>query len=210
MTSHRAYLTGLLAVGSIVLLTIIGGAFYPNYSHTSQFISELGATGAPHANAVNFGGFLPAGLLFVAFCWFAWRALPRAGASSAGLLGLAFFGIGYVAAAFFPCEPGCRTDNPSLAQALHNLLGLAGYFGAPVSLLLLGGAARRWAGGGHLVVLGFGGAALALGGLLLLLPEWRYAGLAQRVLEGSVLAWVAACAFYLNGLNAAAGHAPTR
>ena len=199
MNSRLAYLTGLLAVLTIVLLTIIGGAFYPNYSHTSQFISELGATNAPHAAAVNFGGFLPAGLLFVAFCWFAWRALPRAGPSNLGFLGLAFFGIGYVAATFFPCEPGCRTDNPSLAQSLHNLLGLMGYFTAPLSLLLLGRAAWRWADGGHLAVLGFGGGALALVALLLFSPELGYVGLAQRVLEGSVLTWVAACAFYLNG-----------
>lgn len=198
MNARLAYLTGLLAALTVGLLTVIGGAFYPGFSHVSQFISELGATDAPHARLVNYGGFLPAGLLFVAFCWFAWRALPRAPASSVGFFGLALFGIGYVAATFFPCEPGCRSVNPSLAQTLHNLLGLAGYFTAPLSLLLLGRAARRWPAGHHLAPLGFVGAGLALGGLLLLSPEFGYAGLAQRVLEGSVLTWVVACALYLH------------
>lgn len=202
-SAHRlAFSTGILATLVIVLLTLVGGAYYPGYRHVSQFISELGATDAPHARLVNFGGFLPAGLLFVAFCWFAWRALPRATSSSIGFLGLTLFGIGYVAATFFPCEPGCRTVNPSLAQTLHNLLGLAGYITAPPSLLLLGRAARSWPGGGYLAPLGLIGAGLALGGLLLLSPEFGYAGLAQRVLEGSVLTWVVGCAVYLKGSTA--------
>ena len=38
---------------------VIGGLFYPDYNHISQFISELGATGSPYGNYVNYLGFLP-------------------------------------------------------------------------------------------------------------------------------------------------------
>ncbi len=182
----------------ILLITVLGGANFPNYSHVRQFISELGAFGAPNAGIINLAGFLPAGLLISIFTFFAWRSLPGSWGATLGMFGLALFALGYIAAAFFPCEPGCRPSEPSLSQALHNLLGLAGYFTAPLSLFLLGNAARKWRKGNHLVVLGFIGSGLSLLGLLGMLSEFEYVGLAQRVLEASVLTWIVACAVYVN------------
>lgn len=203
MTSRLALITGILGTLAVCLLTVLGGANFPSYSHASQFISELGAFGAPNARIINLAGFLPAGLLISAFTFFAWRSLPRSRATTLGMLGLALFAIGYVAAAFFPCEPGCRPTQPSLSQAMHNLLGLAGYFTAPLSLFALGWEARRWAKATYLSALGFIGGGLALLSLLFLSPDFRYVGVAQRVLEGSVLAWVVVCALYINGSSSA-------
>lgn len=183
---------------AVFLLTVLGGANFPNYSHASQFISELGASGAPNARIVNLAGFLPAGILLSAFAFFAWRSLPRATATTFGMLGLALFALGYLAAVIFPCEPGCRPAQPSLSQALHNLFGLAGYLTAPLSLFLLGWKARKWPKALHLSALGFIGGGLALLGLLFLSPDFQYVGVAQRVLEGSVLTWIVICALYLN------------
>lgn len=182
----------------MLLLTVVGGATFPNYSHASQFISELGASGAPNARIINLAGFLPAGLLLTAFAFFAWRSLPRSRATTIGLLGLALFALGYLAAVVFPCEPGCRPAQPSLSQALHNFFGLAGYITAPLSLFILGWKARMWPGARHLSALGFISGGLALLGLQFLSPDFRYVGIAQRVLEGSVLAWIVVCALYLN------------
>lgn len=179
------------------LLTVLGGANFPNYSHASQFISELGASGAPNARIINLAGFLPAGLLLTAFAFFAWHSLPRSIGTTLGMLGLSLFALGYLAAVCFPCEPGCRPTQPSLSQALHNLFGLAGYLSAPWSLFVLGWQARRWPKARHLSALGFTAGGLALLGLLFLSPDFQYVGLAQRVLEGSVLAWVVGCALYL-------------
>jgi hypothetical protein len=188
---------------AVVLLTIIGGANFPNYSHASQFISELGADGAPHARLINFAGFLPAGVLIIAFAFFAWRALPGSGAVTFAMLGLALFALGYLVAAFFPCEGDCRAAEPTPSQAIHNLFGLAGYLFAPASLFALAWQARRWPSAMHLSALGFIGSAFALFGLLLLSPDFRYVGIAQRVLEGSVLMWIMACALYLAPRRAA-------
>jgi hypothetical protein len=182
----------------ILLLTLLGGANFPNYNHATQFISELGALGAPNAGMINLAGFLPAGLLITTFAILAWRSLPRSSGTTFGMFGLALFALGYIAAAFFPCEPGCRPSEPSLSQALHNLLGLAGYFTAPLSLYLLGSAARKWPNGTTLSTLGLICSGLSLLGLLGMLSEFNYAGLAQRVLEASVLAWIVACALYIN------------
>jgi hypothetical membrane protein len=182
----------------ILLITVLGGANFPNYSHTTQFISELGAIGAPNAGIINLAGFLPAGLLITTFAFLAWWSLPRSWGTTFGMFGLALFALGYIAAAFFPCEPGCRPSEPSLSQALHNLLGLAGYFTAPLSLFLLGSAARKWPNGTTLSTLGIIGSGLSFLGLLGMLSEFSYVGLAQRILEASVLAWIVACALYIN------------
>ena len=182
----------------VVLLTWIGGLGFPNYSHLSQFISELGASGAPHEFWVRFAGFLPAGLLLWIFVWSAFKTLPRSKLSSFGLLGIAAYAAGYVVAAFFPCDFGCRPQNPSRAQIIHNLVGLVGYLLAPLAIAALASAARNWPGAHRLPVLGSLAAALSLAGLLTLSPGSPLVGLSQRVIEASVLLWVLACALYVH------------
>lgn len=183
---------------TVVLLTVIGGATFPGYNHASQFISELGARGAPHAQLVNFGGFLPAGVMVCAFAVLAWKALPRSAGTAIGMVGIALFGFGYLVAVFFPCDAGCRPAVPSSSQLIHNALGLAGYLSAPLTLAILGWQARSWPGGRLLSMLGFLGALTAFIGLLLLSPEFAYVGIAQRLLELSVLTWIVACGIYVN------------
>lgn len=201
MKKRLAFITGVLGPLTVILLTVIGGANFPNYSHAAQFISELGANGAPNGRLISLAGFLPAGVLIIAFAFFAWRSLPRSLATTFGLLGLVLFALGYLVAAFFPCEGDCRSTEPTLSQAIHNLFGLVGYLAAPLSLFLLGWHARRWTKATHLAVLGFIGSGLALLGLLFLSPDFRYVGVAQRILEGSVLGWIMACALYLGPLR---------
>ena len=205
MTNKLALIAGMLGSLAVVLLTFIGGATFPNYSHASQFISELGAEGAPNARLINLGGFLPAGIFIIAFAFFARRLLPRSGATTFGMFGLGLFALGYLVAVVFPCEPGCRPAEPTASQAIHNLFGLAGYLFAPASLFALGWQARRWPRARHLSVLGFVGSGFALLGLLFLSPDFKYVGLAQRILEGSVLLWIMACAIYLRYLHAGKG-----
>ncbi len=197
LSRKLAVIFGFLGPSLVLLLTLIGGAKFPSYSHASQFISELGSTDAPHGQLVSWAGFFPAGLCATAFAFFAWRSLPRSGAATGGMLGLFLFALGYLVAAFFPCAGDCRSPHPGPAQAIHNFFGLAGYLAAPLSLGLLAWAARRWPAAGHLSALGFLAGVAAFAGLLFLSPEFQYVGVAQRVLEGSVLCWMVACAFYL-------------
>jgi hypothetical membrane protein len=182
----------------VVLLTWLGGLGFPNYSHLSQYISELGASGAPHESWIRFAGFLPAGLLLWLFAWAAFKALPNSSLASFGLLGIAAYAAGYVAAAFFPCDFGCRPQSPSRAQVVHNFVGLVGYVMAPLAIAALASAARSWPGAHRLPVLGSIAAALSLAGLLTLSPQSPLVGLSQRVIEASVLLWVLACALYVH------------
>lgn len=177
-------------------LVVVGGALTPGYSHTSQFISELGATGAPLEWWIRLGGFLPAGVLLLVFCAVAFASLPRSRLFSLGLFGLAVYAAGYIVAVFFPCDPGCRPVNPSTSQLIHNLGGLAGYVLAPGFLFALALAARSWPGASRLVVAGYMASGVALIGLLTLSPASDAAGLSQRALEISVLGWVVILGLY--------------
>ena len=79
----------------VTLFVVWAAALTPDYSHDSQFISELGAMGAPYELFVRLAGFLPAGLLLVAFSALAFRALPRSRSVSLALFGLALYAGGY-------------------------------------------------------------------------------------------------------------------
>lgn len=197
MTSRLASAGAVLAPLFVLALTLLGGASFPGYSHSSQFISELGAREAPHEQFVRWLGFLPAGIALLLFCAAALASLPRSALTTLGLWGLAIYAMGYVAAAIFPCDPGCRPVQPSPSQLIHNVAGLAGYALAPLFLAALARSARRWPAGAHLGVAGFIAAALSLLGLLALSPESPYAGWSQRLIEASVLLWVLMCGWYL-------------
>lgn len=96
---------------------------HPAYSHVKNFISELGATGAPAATIMNFAGFLPYGLLMVAFAVAVHRGIR---ADDGGWLGpslLALYGLAYVGVAMAPCDPGCQAATPSVHHRLHLLIG---------------------------------------------------------------------------------------
>ncbi|MEQ1686221.1 MAG: DUF998 domain-containing protein [Burkholderiaceae bacterium] len=192
-----AFPFAVLGAGAVLLLTLLGAAGFPGYSHESQFISELGTRGAPHERWVRFAGFLPAGIFVILFAAAAFDGLPRSRLTSAGLLGLVVYALGYVAAAFFPCDAGCRPAQPSVSQAIHNAVGLAGYALAPLFMYALGWQARRWPGATYLAALGFVAAALVLVGLLTLSPKSPFAGISQRVIEVAVLSWVLLCGVYL-------------
>ncbi len=94
----------------------------PGFDHLRNFISELGATGAPGAGIMNFVGFLPYGMLILAFALALHRGIrPDIG----GWLGpavLGLYGLAYVALALSPCDPGCQAATPSLHHRIHFLL----------------------------------------------------------------------------------------
>ena len=186
---------GCLAV--VTVLVIWAAALTPGYNHVSQFISELGARGAPYEMLVRFAGFLPAGLLLLAFIALAFREIPRSRSVSLSLFGLALYAAGYLVAAAFPCDAGCRPVEPSASQLIHNAGGLLGYLVAPAFLFTLARAARSWPGAARLTVAGYAASAVALVAVLTLSPSSDIAGLSQRALELAVLGWVSLLGIYL-------------
>ncbi len=198
--------TGVVGASLFVVTTLVGGLLTPGYSHLSQYISELYADQAPYATLLRFSGYLPSGLLLMAFGYVAYTFFPPFTRTRMGFIGLGVcYGLGTVIVSLFPCDQGCNKAwiHPSISQLIHNLTGMLTYMVVPFCLLMLGWEAMRWPNG-HKV--GYGGIAAGLlsllcVGVLFAYPDSSYIGLVQRVLEGSVLSWIVACAFY--GMKAA-------
>jgi hypothetical protein len=131
------------AAALALVVPLLGGVLVAGHSHARDFISELGAAGTQWGAAVSFGGFLPTGLLTLAFLLV---AAPLVGARAAGKVGyylLACVGVAYVGAAFAPCDLGCPAVPTSARQLVHNLLGVLEYGGGGIGLLLYGGSRFR-------------------------------------------------------------------
>ncbi|HEX8704920.1 MAG TPA: DUF998 domain-containing protein [Myxococcaceae bacterium] len=184
----------IVSIAALVTLGVpfVFSAMFPGYSHVRDYISELGAAGAPHASAVNLLTFLPTGLLFIAATFSLKGVLPRRPVVTAGLALVSLAGISYIGAAFVPCDAGCPATGTS-QQGLHNLFGLAGYLGASIGLCLLGANS----GSRTLGRLAIAAGVVAVVGLFVMgVPEaepWR--GLAQRIVECAIVGWMVLAAF---------------
>jgi len=192
-----AMVSALLVAAWHIAMLVIGGATFPGYDHVRQFISEMGATGAPYGFEVSWFGFAPIGVLMAAFAILAWLAAPRSVLFTLGSIGIFAYAVGYVGTAVYPCDYGCRPENPTATHQLHLLFGLVSYLFAPLMLLLLALAVRKWPNAAWLFVVGVVAAIGALGGLLTFDPSSPFVGLSQLSIEASVIAWIVACGFYL-------------
>ncbi len=206
MKRNTASWFGILGAALFVITTISGGLLSPGYSHISQLISESYSIGTTYGVHLRFLGFLPSGLCIAAFAFLAIKALPRSPATRIGFLGIGiFYGLATILVSLFPCDKGCDKEmvDPSLSQLIHNLTGLLTYLVVPISLLILGLAARKWVNGKTMSVAGFicGLTAIVFVGILSADLTSEFAGLYQRIIEGSVLAWIVVCSFYLRKLH---------
>ena len=198
--ARRAAAAGIGGAAWITAAVVVAGLAEPGYRHRSQFVSELGARGAAHGELFSFAGFLPAGILLLAFAVLAARSVPAGALSVLGFGGLAFYAAGYVVAAVFRCDPGCDLANPSASQVVHAAIGGLGYPVGAVSVVLLGVASLRWPGAvaWHSVA-GIAAGLTALAATPFVVPGFAWLGVAQRIVEGLVLGWIVACSIYLGG-----------
>jgi hypothetical membrane protein len=127
-TGPVARLNALAACGIAAPLVFIAAVTaaslnHPGYDHLKNFISELGATGAPAAGVMNFAGFLPYGLPTAAFALAVHRGMRLDAGGWLGPSILALYGLAHIAVAVTPCDTGCQAATPSLHHRLHFLLG---------------------------------------------------------------------------------------
>ncbi len=191
----------LLPIASYLWLAttvVLGGLNYPGYSHVSQFISELAATGAPHASYVNYFGFLPTEIFMLLFAAIVWMVLPASKLKIAGLLSLVMYGLSFVVAAFYPCDFQCRPVEPSASHLLHMGFGMAAYFFGVLTIYLLAWDSQRWANSKLPFISGMVIATIALILLPNYDPELATVGLVQRTAETLIYIWfvILACAMY--------------
>lgn len=136
MTQKKLSLLNLiLAVLLAILVPLVGSLFVQDYSHSKQYISELGAVGTEWGSTISFGGFLPIGVLVIFFIISSAPIVKPMGSAKIGYYLLLFVGLSYLIAAFAPCDIGCPAEG-SLRQSIHNSLGVFEYILGGVGLIL--------------------------------------------------------------------------
>lgn len=139
---------GILAPISFALTTLAAGWVHPEYSHLTDWVSELGERGAPGASVMNYAGFLLFGILIVGFAVGLHRGIAAGPGDWLGPAVLGLYGVTYIVLAFAPCDPGCVPDVPSWRQQAHYLLGriiAVTAVAAPVALYARLARDDRWA-----------------------------------------------------------------
>lgn len=192
---RRLALAGV--VGPVVwwLLVVVNAAITPGYSHVADFISTLGAVGAPYAavqqvNFFVFGGGIAA---FAAGLhrWFDDGRRPRVGTLLLGVVAL-----GIVLSGPFQSNPAAPD---STINVLHDLLGTVAFLAAIVAIPLVSrrlDVDDRWPR--YRLETGWT-AAVAVGTFVVFIAtiDSAYVGLTQRLFVGAVSLWVAGQSYRL-------------
>lgn len=195
---------GILGVSLFSVASIIGGFQFENYNSLSQFISETYAEGTPYGRYLRYFGFIPSGLLLTVFGFLVPGRFPKSYLIKIGFWGIGlFYGVATMIAGIFPCDKGCNKEllDPSISQIIHNLAGLLTYSFVPLSIMTIG--IGLWKTKGHLrlskIAFLCGLNCLVFVWILFANPLSNYAGLYQRIIEGTFIIWTLACALHIKG-----------
>lgn len=198
-----AFACAVLSLLILALAAVAGGIAYPGYNHLTQYISELGATGATTGQAVS-GAFMASGVLLAVFWLLCIGLFPKSPLSVIGFGLSALNGLGLMFGGVFPCDFECSLEGASSTAVLHDVLGGIGYLCGVVGLMLVGLAARNWPGGRNLFHLAIVCGAPAAGAIWLINPAFEFYGAAQRVLEIALAVWTIGVALAVRRPMAAA------
>lgn len=127
---------GVLATLWMCIGVFIAGSKYPGYSHSRQFLSELGATGSPTQTLSPLMNNYPLGFLFFCFGLFVaqWQSTSIALAAIGYLI--ASHGIATLVAGYFPIDSNVSTKTPSTSHKIHGSAGIVMLLSLWVSPLL--------------------------------------------------------------------------
>ena len=191
MLSSQIYLNGkmLLLLTSFTALYLFVGIFYfgrkkADYSHFSNTISELGEIGTTLTQRVSFGLFLPVGMLLFLIAWLSPATVLTELAVCVGL--------GYVIAAFFPCDVGSPSSG-SARQQIHNLGGAIEYLGSAYVLF-------QFANQADSTLFQIGAIGLLAGTVFVSIADWPLRGLVQLSMEVILVGYLLTMSWGLAGL----------
>lgn len=187
-------LGGIAAPALFAGVVLVAASLRPDYSHVAQLISELGATGTPHAALMNYGGFVPGGILLVGFSVALARVLPRSRVSIVSASLVAAFGCGVATSGVVSCDPGCPQTGGSLENLIHDRIAPLSFLCLIVAAGMLGVRFRSLPGWRPLGAYSLVTSAVALGLLIALagsLETRVWTGLWQRLLVATLFLWCA-------------------
>ncbi len=198
-------LCGILAPPLWASAIIFCGSLRPEYSHFAQYISELGERGSATEFIMRYVGFLPTGLMHMAFAAYLYVAFRGSRPAVIAATLLAINGLARIGAGLFPCEPGCVGPNLLLSQQLHSLSAGIGFFALIGASVVWGIFLRRYRSlrGLSLFSIGCGAAGLVFLLLMVWSAELRAGtGLYERLSSGVLSLWVLVFAAKLWRLDA--------
>lgn len=186
---------GILAPLLWVSLIAIAGTMRPDFSHLTDYISELAERGSATESLMRYAAFGFTGFLYLCFAA-TLRACFREGwlaLLAAVLLGLD--GLGRIGAGVFPCDPGC--NGLSVSQGLHREFATLGFLSGILAAIAWGVVLRRHAWPRSMAWHAVATGVLAL--TLLLLMSWdgnpvHAPGLFEHLASGVLSLWVLAFA----------------
>jgi hypothetical membrane protein len=178
---------GPLLYAAVVAVT---GYLTPGYDPLNQWISELGATGAPYADLFNVLGPGIFGLLSIVFAAGLWRALKGGPLAFAAAALVTIAGIAGILEGVFPCDPGCVPVTAT--GSLHLTIGIIPLLAMLAAIEIFAFIVRKapgWPGffafsQGIVILTVIFAIAFSSGAIL--------DGLYQRIMVGAMLVWVMA------------------
>ncbi|MBB1489178.1 DUF998 domain-containing protein [Oceanospirillum sediminis] len=133
--------TGLIASVWIVAGIYIASLFYPGYSHSRQFCSELGAVGSPTQKLSPIINNYPLGLLFVLFGYYLASAQLASSTDIAIGAMVITHGLCTWVCGYFPMDADPYTSTPSTKCNIHSWSGvvmLVSFIVAPAIVVFSG------------------------------------------------------------------------
>ena len=193
MLAKIGNLCGMLAPVLWAAAIIFCGSTRPQYNHLTQYVSELGERGSSTEFIMRYAGFVPTGLMHMAFSAFLYVTFKEGRLAQIAALLLALNGLARIGAGMFPCEVGCAEPRLLLSQKLHTLSSGVGFFALIGSSILWGILCRRYESLSNLSWYSIISGILGLLFLLLMLrsADARMAtGLYERLSTGVLSLWV--------------------
>lgn len=187
-------LGGIAGPVLFAVVVVICGALRPDYSHTTQFISELGETGGAWSGLMNYAGFMTAGALIVLSALGLAARFPNRMFSALGSVLVAVFGTGIFAAGVFSCDATCFPESPTPEQIRHNLVSFIAFIamiGAAVMWGLHFMQSREWRGFARYSFLTAMMAFVLLVAMVAIAEQRVVTGLIQRIFLATLFLWLA-------------------
>ena len=132
-------LCGILSPIVFLISVLLAASFQDGYNHYSDYMSELGATGFPHAYVMKLGGFYITSIMLILFSvTFPTTIKFKGKAKTIAFFTLLTHAIFLNGAGVFSCDFGCSPENPTLDQNLHDFFGAITIFILPISIMLWG------------------------------------------------------------------------
>jgi len=132
-------LCGILSPIVFFTSVLLAASFQDGYSHYSNYMSELGATGVHHAYVMKLGGFFITSIMLILFSITFPSTIKYEGkAKTIAFFTLLAHAIFLNGAGVFSCDFGCSPENPTSDQNLHDFFGAITIFILPISVMIWG------------------------------------------------------------------------